>query len=438
MNRARGITAALTLVGLAFSGACSTGGRLVLRSTPHDEYAAMLRRAGLDKTTLGRQWQAASDLALRAAAPIASPFAETGYFPADEPMAVAYRLQLPRGRRLAIEVRFETSLPGRLFVDLFRVDGDELRPVGSLGEAEPVLEYDVDRTAAYVLRLQPELLRSGRFVLTERTLAMLRTFPVIGITHRAVQSGFGAARDAGTRAHEGIDIFASRGTPVVAVAGGFARTDTNGLGGNVVWLRTGLLGGTTYYYAHLDRWEIGGSARVEEGDVLGYVGNTGNARSTSPHLHFGVYDGDAIDPAPFLQPDEPPPAPGDAGNGLGLLLRTRAARTPLREGPSAASAQRLLLEADTLVRRLGVAAGAHRVSLPDGSTGYMAATALVSADTPLRRTSAAGAVALRERPRDDAPVVMTLEPGVPRNVFGRFNAFDFIRVTNGAEGWATR
>ena len=265
----------------------------------------MLRGTGLDKTTLGLRWQAAGDAALRSPAPIASPFSETGYFPADDPMAVAYRLQLERGRRLAIDVQFDASQPGRLFVDLFRVDAKgETHHVDSLGEGEPLLEYEVDRAGDYVLRLQPELLRSGRFVLTERTLAMLRTFPVSGMTHRAVQSGFGAARDRGTRAHEGIDIFAARGTAVVAVSNGVARQDTNALGGNVIWLEEGLVGGTRYYYAHLDSWEISRSARVKEGDVLGYVGNTGNARTTSPHLHFGVYDRGAIDPAPFLQPDE--------------------------------------------------------------------------------------------------------------------------------------
>ena len=240
---------------------------------------------------------------------------------------------------------FEATEPGRLFVDLFRTESNgELRRVASLESDEPLIEYVVDRTATYVLRLQPELLRSGRFTLTERTMAALRTFPVTGLTSRAVQSGFGAARDNGTRSHEGIDIFAPRGTPVVAVTDGVAGSDTNGLGGNVVWLREGLIGGTRYYYAHLDRWAIEGSTRVREGDVLGYVGNTGNARTTSPHLHFGVYDDGALDPAPFLQPDESVARLTVEPALLGSLVRTRSVRTPLRAGPSAAAPQRLLLE----------------------------------------------------------------------------------------------
>ena len=58
------------------------------------------------------------------------------------------------------------------------------------------------------------------------------------------------------------------------------------LGGNTVWLNTP---GTSYYYAHLDRVAVRDQQRVKVGDVLGYVGNTGNARNMPSHLHFGVY-----------------------------------------------------------------------------------------------------------------------------------------------------
>jgi murein DD-endopeptidase MepM/ murein hydrolase activator NlpD len=78
---------------------------------------------------------------------------------------------------------------------------------------------------------------------------------------------------------------------------------TNGLDGTVVWLYDPLAG-RTFYYAHLDRWAIDGLTRVRAGDVLGYVGSTGNARGTSPHLHFGMYERGAIDPLPFIRPDD--------------------------------------------------------------------------------------------------------------------------------------
>ena len=85
------------------------------------------------------------------------------------------------------------------------------------------------------------------------------------------------------------------------------RVSTNRLGGQVVWVLGP--GGQRHYYAHLDRYaDIVDGQRVRPGSVLGYVGNTGNAAGTPPHLHYGIYEaGDAINPYPLLR------APTDAG-----------------------------------------------------------------------------------------------------------------------------
>ena len=146
----------------------------------------------------------------------------------------------------------------------------------------------------------------SEFLFAQRTRPSL-AFPVDVTPARAPQSTFGVPRDAGRRRHEGIDLFAPRGTAVVAVASGVARPATNRLGGNVVWLHAPA-SGRTYYYAHLDHWAIGPVALVRAGDVLGYVGNTGNAARTAPHLHFGIYERGAIDPWPFVQPDQSIPS----------------------------------------------------------------------------------------------------------------------------------
>ena len=121
---------------------------------------------------------------------------------------------------------------------------------------------------------------------------------------------------------------------------------------------------------------------------------------------------------------------------LGTLVRTRAARTPLREGPGTMARQRLLLDAETLARRFGIAGGSHRVILPDGSSGYVAATAMIDAESPLRRWPPAAPLTLREKPQADAPVVENLETGVQASVLGRFDQFQFVRVESGAEGWS--
>jgi murein DD-endopeptidase MepM/ murein hydrolase activator NlpD len=102
-----------------------------------------------------------------------------------------------------------------------------------------------------------------------------------------------------------VDVFANRETPVKAVTDGQVRTGTGGIGGNHVWLSGGMLGlgCARYYYTHLDSLDIESGDRVKKSEILGYVGNTGNAKTTPPHLHFGVYSRGPIDPAPFLKPE---------------------------------------------------------------------------------------------------------------------------------------
>lgn len=108
----------------------------------------------------------------------------------------------------------------------------------------------------------------------------------------------------GGRQHQGIDIFAPTGTNLFAVERGvIAKVGTNRLGGIKLWLYGES--GTTYYYAHLLAFAPGirDGLVVEAGDVVGYVGNTGNAISTPPHLHFEIHPGNgpAVNPTPLLR-----------------------------------------------------------------------------------------------------------------------------------------
>jgi murein DD-endopeptidase MepM/ murein hydrolase activator NlpD len=126
--------------------------------------------------------------------------------------------------------------------------------------------------------------------------------PVAGVVARDLRDGWGSPRSGGRR-HQGIDIFAPRGTPVVAATDGVVwRVGTDPLGGRVVW----VLGpaGQMHYYAHLDRYgDVRAGDRVRVGDVVGYVGTSGNARGGPPHLHYGIYEsGGAINPYPLLVP----------------------------------------------------------------------------------------------------------------------------------------
>ena len=108
---------------------------------------------------------------------------------------------------------------------------------------------------------------------------------------------YGYVRPDGGR-HEGIDMFAPRGTPIVAPVSGTAAPYPNPSGGNGLELYG--RDGNRYYFAHLDHYGQTGS--VSRGTVVGYVGNTGDAQTTSPHLHFEIHPGggDSTSPYPAL------------------------------------------------------------------------------------------------------------------------------------------
>jgi murein DD-endopeptidase MepM/ murein hydrolase activator NlpD len=126
--------------------------------------------------------------------------------------------------------------------------------------------------------------------------------PVEGIEPSALSDTWGAPRGGGRR-HRGIDIFARRGTAVVSPVDGFVLdVGRDPLGGNVVKVLGP--GPQVHYFAHLDRFGPLRERRwIARGEVVGYVGDTGNARGTPPHLHYGIYElpGRALDPYPLLR-----------------------------------------------------------------------------------------------------------------------------------------
>jgi murein DD-endopeptidase MepM/ murein hydrolase activator NlpD len=99
----------------------------------------------------------------------------------------------------------------------------------------------------------------------------------------------------GGRTHQGNDIFGATGTPDTAIVSGTITQQVGGLGGNAVWLEGD--DGVAYYYAHLDRFEGLAPRRVNLGDVVGYLGATGNAAGGASHTHFEVHPGGAGNPA---------------------------------------------------------------------------------------------------------------------------------------------
>jgi murein DD-endopeptidase MepM/ murein hydrolase activator NlpD len=112
---------------------------------------------------------------------------------------------------------------------------------------------------------------------------------------------WGASRS-GDRTHQGVDMFADEGTPVIAVAPGRVEHYNNSLGGRSYRLYAD--DGTFYYGAHLSAYANEGAGHVDAGTVIGYVGRTGNAAATPPHLHWEIHPGGRGSPAinPTLRP----------------------------------------------------------------------------------------------------------------------------------------
>ena len=274
---------------------------IVSRTSPHEAYVRSLDAAGLADTALARDWVAAAAGALERPERATVPLETTIRHAPSEPQAYGYRLELKRGRVLKTALEVEGAESARVFIDVFRLDGSGPERVTSAKRGSHSLEYEIRQDGAYVVRIQPELLRGGPLRIAHRTTASL-TFPVAGRDVSAVRSFFRDPRDAGRREHHGVDIFAPRGTPVLSAADGLVTSvGTNRLGGNVVWVWDPARR-QSQYYAHLARQAVIAGTRVNAGDVVGYVGDTGNARGTPPHLHFGIYgfrEG-PIDPLPFV------------------------------------------------------------------------------------------------------------------------------------------
>lgn len=404
--------------------------------TPHERYEQTLLESGLDQTALGREWIAAATAALSDAIIVTPPYREESYLDERQATARAYQISLRRGQR--IEAVYESTPDDsyQVFIDLFMYRGPSdttARYLASADSLERRLEHLARRDGEYLVRIQPELLRGGRYSISIVVSPSL-SFPVSGHDSTAIGSWYGDTRDAGRRRHEGVDIFAPRGTPVLAAADGVVRsTRRNNLGGNVVWLRDEH--GRALYYAHLDTQLVRRGQRVTAGDTLGRVGNSGNARTTPPHLHFGIYSRGSFDPYPALRqlPTTPASFSGDSSRIGGLVRLTRTSN--IRELPSTRSAALASLPPQTPLRVEAGTGDWYRVSTPDGARGFVAARLTEPADRPIRREVLAGAARLLTEPDSSAAALESLSAGAELPVLGAFGDFLFVQGPSGRPGW---
>lgn len=407
--------------------------------SPHEAYAVALRDAGLVETALGNEWLVTAERALSEPTAVSLPYREAVYVAAGEARAFGYRVALQQGQMLSVLVEREAREPVRIFVDAFdpprdSTEGPRLRE--SADDDGLALTLEADEADTVLVRVQPELLRDVRLTITIEARGAL-AFPVSGRDTRAVQSFFGASRDAGARSHHGIDIFAPRGTPVIAAAAGRASVRENRLGGKVVFVRDQERG-ISLYYAHLDSQIVASGAQVQIGDTLGLVGNTGNARSTPPHLHFGIYrrGQGPRNPYPYVhQPRGGPPSVGRDSALLGQLARVRIATAVVRSMPDGDAPELGRLGRRQVVRVIGTGGGWARTEASDGSRGYVRVSQLVSASGSLGSERLAAAAALRDAPEATALVKASLAAGEWVEVLGAADGARLVRVNGGMTGW---
>ena len=304
---------------LAPVGGSSTSSELLLSPylprTAHQAYGYSLAHGRLSRPP-ARDWLLSSERAILSPEDADLPLDAEGRFDSGDPGALGLRFGARGGQRVYVEIETQpdgSAEEASLFVDVFAADSaspqliDSAPPSRSSGSGaiQRRLELAVLEPSDFVLRVQPTLGYTGKYRISVRAAPLL-SFPVEGMDTRAILSGFGAERDGGARAHRGVDIFAPRGTPALAAMDSWvSRVETTRRGGNVVWLQP-LFGDMRLYYAHLDTQAVQPGDFVLAGEAVGTVGNTGNAITTPPHLHFGVYlrrrgmRGGARDPYPFL------------------------------------------------------------------------------------------------------------------------------------------
>jgi hypothetical protein len=401
----------------------------------HEEFARHLEANGLGQTAMGRRWLESARTALMDPLEIVPPYAESGGFLAHRAAALGLIFEGFDGQTLHLALERRGEPAGRIFVEVFYVreplvDARHVRLRG-LGVDESSLEVPLPYDGRYIVRLQPELLVDSLYNL-RLELAAAVPFPVDTETD-AVGSFFGDPRDAGSRLHEGIDIFAPRDTPVVAVAKGRATARTTPRGGNVVWLRTA---DRSYYYAHLERAAFNGTRTVSTGEVIGYVGNSGNAVTTPTHLHFGVYRRGygAMDPLPRLAarvfdsiPEPPEFSPRH--------VRTHAGKLNLRAEPDRASEVLEQLDAGSIVRTSAIRGDWLRVTTPADVSGWIHKDYQDDAE-PLGRWRVVAPTLLLDTVTGNARPVALVAPDEELDVIGTYATHLLVQNADGQKtGW---
>jgi len=400
----------------------------------HDAYVHQMHAIDLDKTSLGQAWLNMADDALNKPIQIESPFAESFYIDEREVGAAGYLISTLKGHKVDIRLMAETNDSTLIFLDVFRVDSTGHKThIASAEDSTYTLSFEPQESGDYIIRLQPEILRGGRYRIEIVTGPSL-SFPVAGRGRSDIGSLFGVPRDAGRRKHHGIDIFARRHTPIIAPSDGQIKsTEPNELGGQVIWMRDDDRR-QTLYFAHLEHTYVVKDQYVSQGDTIASIGNSGNAKTTAPHLHFGIYQDGPVDPYPFVVEGKNKFKKELArASYIGSMIRSNKEtqmklRSQKRRGPK----QKLMKHQMAMVT--GISGAYYKIRLPDGSEGYLFYDDIQSLDRHIQRQKIVQSQEIYSHPKSSI-AMDSLATDRAYRILGYHSDQAYVEIEDGRVGW---
>lgn len=341
------------------------------KKTLREKYEDKLRKDSGKNNPTVNAWLNAAEHSLQHPLKIPSTYVESGKFTANNHTATSLQVFVKRGQKLMVQLNKTSAMPFAVYLDLWQaadsLTGAVPKYILASDTAINNMEYVAIKDENLLIRYQSQISTHGSYMVSVKAVASF-SFPIAANVKSNIGSFWGAGRDGGARKHEGIDIFAPAKSPAVAVADGYITSVTeNVLGGKVIFMQPFK---TSYnvYYAHLDEQLVITGQQVKAGDVIGLIGNTGNAKTTAPHLHFGIYTiGGAIDPLAFVEKQRSngvTAAPTFATTGMITTKTTKLYADLAMQHPIGT------LEKSTSLQAEAFNGKHYRVVLPDGRKAF--------------------------------------------------------------------
>ena len=383
-------------------------------------------------------WESQARQSLSESLPVELPYSEQWLLSKPETQVITFDVTLTKGRILEMFNQRQPSAIGGIVIEIFELVGERHRIVASANSVDTQLRWPITRTGRYHIRAQsiPDSIGAFALSLDER---FAFEFPVATDSPNSVKSLFGVARDGGKRKHHGIDIFAKRHTPIVAATDGYiSRVATSPRGGLHIWQRGSDDYGNpigSLYYAHLEDTNVTAGTWVDRGTQIGTVGNSGNAISTPPHLHFGFYQRSIgpLDPLPFTGSARHTPIALSNGHRWPAWVSVDRELVNVRKGPSTDHAIETTISRGELVSLQAASNDWLRIRTGNGTIGFLAES--LAHPPAIKSTPLPDSEQVQISPSPSSPVLIELAPGTVVEQLGRFGNARLVETDTGLQGW---